>query len=176
MKIHCWSLAVLIVGSLFWCGCDSHKNKAESNTTDVITVIVQKVQYITTNKLLSVSGDVDGKKTLKLGFMVAGKVNYIAAEEGALIKEGQLLASLDPENYSIAKEMADASLEQTQDEYARLEKMYERKSISASDFSKITHALRVAKAQQRLQAKNLADTRLISPITGILLKKRRGDW
>jgi len=31
--------------------------------------------------------------------------------------------------------------------------------------------LKVAKAQQRLQAKNLSDTRLYSPISGVLLKK-----
>jgi RND family efflux transporter MFP subunit len=103
--------------------------------------------------------------------MVAGKVNYIAAEEGQSVEQGQLLASLDPESYATAKDIADANLDQTQDEYNRLSQMHEHKSISESDFSKITNALKAAKAQQRLQAKNLSDTKLFSPINGVLLKK-----
>jgi RND family efflux transporter MFP subunit len=82
-----------------------------------------------------------------------------------------LLASLDSVNYTIAKDIADANLSQTQDEYDRLTKMHERNSISESDFSKITNSLKIVKSQQQLQAKNLSDTRLYTPISGVLLKK-----
>lgn len=121
-------------------------------------------------KVISVSGNIEGFKTARLGFMVAGKINYIAAKEGGTIEAGQLLASLDPDNYRIAKEIADASVDQIQDEYNRLTIMHERKSISDSDYSKITSGLRQAKAQQKLQNKNLAETKLYSPIRGVLLK------
>jgi len=82
-----------------------------------------------------------------------------------------LLASLDPANYIIAREIADANLDQAQDDYNRVSLMYQKKSIAESDFTKVTNALKAARAQQHLQAKNLDDTKLFSPITGVLLKK-----
>lgn len=153
-----------------FCGCNVQKNGHENNALPV-PVLLQKVRYDTVKRSVSVSGTIEGSKTVKLGFMIGGKINYIAGEEGAVLAAGQLLASLDPENYGIAKDIADANLDQTQDEYNRLEQMHERNSISTSDFSKIANALKVSKAQQRLQAKNLSDTKLYSPITGVLLKR-----
>jgi len=169
MNVQLWS-GIFILAGLWFCGCNAAKSQAHADV-QAIPVVVQKVQYVSSSSILSVSGNIEGNKTVKLGFMVAGKVNYVAGEEGATVNAGQLLASLDPENYSIAKDMADANLDQTKDEYNRLQKMYERKSIAESDFSKVTNALKVAQAQQRLQNKNLIDTKLVSPITGVLLKK-----
>jgi RND family efflux transporter MFP subunit len=88
-----------------------------------------------------------------------------------LISKGELLSSLDPSNYGIAKELADIQVNQAQDEYDRLKLMYDNNSLSESDFAKITFGLQLAKAQQKLHTKNLADTKLYSPVSGVLLKK-----
>lgn len=165
-----YNLNSLLFVAILFVGCNG-KEGAIENKDNSIPVIAYEVKKTPVSSEIAVSGNIEGNKTVRLGFMVAGKLNYIAMDEGLPIQADQLLASLDPENYSIAKDMADANLDQTQDEYNRLSQMYERKSISDSDFSKITNALKVAKAQQRLQAKNLADTKLYSPISGILLKK-----
>ena len=148
-------------------GCS---NKAANEPASPIPVLAKKIETESVAKVISVSGNIEGLKTARLGFMVAGKINYIAAKEGATIEAGQLLASLDPDNYRIATEIADASVDQIQDEYNRLTIMHERKSISDSDYSKITSGLKQAKAQQKLQNKNLAETKLYSPIRGVLLK------
>lgn len=67
--------------------------------------------------------------------------------------------------------MAVANLTQTQDEYNRLSEMYKCGSISESDFTKISTALQVANSQQRLQAKNLKETKLYVSFDGMLLKR-----
>ncbi|RFM32249.1 efflux RND transporter periplasmic adaptor subunit [Chitinophaga silvisoli] len=165
-KSVCWLATIAI----FTSSC--HTGGKPSSTQDTaIPVITQTVQTSTASHAINISGNIEGSKTVHLGFMVAGKINYIAADEGQTIRSGQLLASLDPQNYAIAKEMADASTNQAQDEYNRLKIMYDRKSISESDYSKITNTLAQARAQQKLQAKNLSDTKLYSPISGVLLKK-----
>lgn len=162
--------AVTVIATIGFGGCKT-KKETDSVGNDAIAIQMYKVQNISSNKGIKVSGNIEGYKTVRLGFMVAGKINFIALEEGETIQAGQLLSSLESENYSIAKDIADANLDQTQDEFNRLNQMYERKSISESDFSKITNALRIAKAQQRLQAKNLSDTKLYSTLSGVLLKK-----
>jgi RND family efflux transporter MFP subunit len=137
----------------------------------VIPVDTTQVKPITSGSELTVSGNIEGNKTVRIGFMVTGKINYIAAQEGQSVSNGQLVASLDPVNYSIAKQMADVQVNQAQDEYNRLKILHERNSLSESDFKKIGFTLDQAKAQQRQQAQNLIYTRLHAPLSGVLLKK-----
>ncbi len=153
-------------------GCGQKKTAAETaQASPAIPVVVKQTHSSATVNEISISGNIEGNQTVKLGFLVAGKINYIAIPEGSSIGAGQLLSSLEPENYRIAKDMSDASLTQVQDEYNRLQTMHERGSVSEGDFTKISNGLKQAAAQNRLQAKNLSDTRLVSPISGVLLKK-----
>lgn len=169
MKRNCL-LLLLLLAVVLMNGCQG-KETADKNAPPPVSVIAQKVAKASVNREISASGNIEGNKTARLGFLVAGKINYIAGEEGATLGAGKLLASLDPENYRIAKEMADANLAQVQDEFNRLIVMHARKSLSDGDFSKISNALKGARAQQQLQNKNLLDTRLYAPFQGVLLKK-----
>ncbi len=160
---------LLLFAACFINGCTGEPSNKKA--LDPISVITQKVEKIAVNREITASGNIEGSKTARLGFLVAGKINYIAGEEGATIGAGQLLASLDPENYRIAKDAADANLAQAQDEFNRLSLMHQRKSLSESDFSKISNTLKAARAQQNVQNKNLLDTKIYAPFKGVLLKK-----
>ena len=151
-------------------GCRSGNNST-GMPGEQVTVVTSPVLKTALNDEISLSGNIEGTKTVRLGFMVAGKIDFIAANEGERVSKGSLLASIDPASYAIAKEMADIQVNQVQDEYDRLKSMHDNKSLSESDFNKVSFGLQQAKAQQKLQAKNLADTKLYSPIDGILLKK-----
>lgn len=161
---------VLFLTALGLVSCKNN-NTNEQREADVFVVETQKIEAVSTSKQLNVSGNIEGNKTVRSGFLVAGKINYIAAQEGETINKGKLLASLDPESYEIALEMADANLSQMQDDYNRIKELYDRNSVTESDFVKITNGLRAAKAQRRLHAKNLEDTKLYSPIKGVMLKR-----
>ncbi len=169
MKLKGINYALLIIAFIVV----SCKNESTQNqdSTKKIAVKTQKVEFISINKSLKISGNIDGNKTVRTGFLVAGKINYIAAQEGETIEKGELLASLDPESYEIALEMADANLSQMQDDFNRIKELYDRNSVTESDYVKITNGLRVAKAQRRFRAKDLEDTKLYSPIKGVMLKR-----
>jgi len=164
------SISVILLTSLLLTGCQTKKDKNDV-TEPAIPVITAEASKIKSAKEISLSGNIEGNLTVRLGFMVAGKVNFIAVNEGQMVSGGQLLSSLDPESYAIAKELADIQVSQVQDEYSRLKLMHDSNSLSESDFAKISYGLQLAKAQQKLHTKNLADTKLYSPITGVLLKK-----
>ena len=51
--------------------CNSKKNEKE-NIEKSILVETQAISKISTNKTISVSGNIEGNKTVKLGFLVAG--------------------------------------------------------------------------------------------------------
>lgn len=151
-------------------GCNSNSRKSGSSSPPV-QVTTARVVKIPFQEEIILSGNVEGDRTIRLGFLVAGKINFIAAKEGESVSRNTLLASLDPSNYEIARELADIQANQVQDEYDRLKLMHDNNSLSESDFAKISFGLQQARAQQKLHSKNLADTRLFSPIDGILLKK-----
>ena len=150
------------------CSC---KNKDKAAETAPIPVIVEKISELSHSQDITVSGNVEGNKTVRLGFMVAGRISRVNYNEGETVRSGQLLATIDSTSYSIAKEIADVQVAQVTDEHNRLKMMHERNSISESDFRKIDYALQGALAQQKLHNKNLSDTRLYSTMDGILLKR-----
>jgi RND family efflux transporter MFP subunit len=154
---------------LLFISCSHHKK-----THDEQKPLVVQTTYPTLHKkmkTITISGNIEGNITVRLGFLVSGKINSIRVQEGDIIQAGEILASLDPTSYEQAKEIADANLNQMQDDYARISQLYEKKSIAESEYIKISNGLKAAKAQQVLQTKNVNDTKLYSPITGIVLKK-----
>ena len=152
-------------------GLNGCKNNDARPEAPPISVIVEKISELSHSQDISVSGNVEGNKTVRLGFMVAGKIDRVNYNEGEAVRSGQLLATVDSTSYSIAKEIADVQVNQITDEHGRLKMMYERKSLSESDFKKVDFALQGALAQQKLHSKNLSDTRLYSTMNGILLKR-----
>lgn len=163
-------ISFILLTFLLLIGCQTKKINREA-IESAVPVVTAKVSATKSAEEISLSGNIEGFKTVRLGFLVAGKIDFIAANEGQIVSKGQLLSSLDPTNYSIAKELADIQVSQIQDEYDRLKLMHDNNSLSESDFAKVGYGLRQAKAQQKLQTKNLADTKLYSPISGVLLKK-----
>lgn len=161
----------MIVGSILTLGSCKNKEGDTKEETRPFSVVAQKIEKNSYASNISVSGNIEGNKTVRLGFMVAGKIDRINVNEGQNVRQGQLIATLDPSNYSIAKEITDVQVNQASDEHSRLKLMHDRNSLSESNFKKIDFTLQGAKAQQKLQGKNLSDTRLYSPISGILLRK-----
>lgn len=159
--------------SLFYLTSCKIKNRHTSGETLLSRAVKTEVVHTDTiTKEVSVSGNIEGNTTVKLGFMVGGKINYVSNKEGEHITQGQLIASLDPTNYSIAKGAADVQVNTAVDEFNRLKILHDRGSSSESDFTKVGFNLEQAKLQQRLQQKNLSDTRLYSPISGVLLRRQ----
>ena len=163
-------ITILLAIILVIPACKTSRDNQNTHQAPV-TVTTFTAKLIEANREIKLSGNVEGFRTVRLGFMVAGKIDYIACNEGETVSKGKMLASIDASSYEIAKELADIQVNQVQDEFNRLNEMHDLKSISESDFAKISFGLQQAKAQQKLHAKNLADTKLYSPIDGILLKK-----
>ncbi|WPU97864.1 efflux RND transporter periplasmic adaptor subunit [Mucilaginibacter sp. cycad4] len=158
--------------ALFLLSCKNKKKESSDSNTTAIAVKTEEVQPTTLSSEVSVSGNVQGYTTVNLSFMVAGKINYESAKEGDNLAKGQLIATLDPTNYAIAKGLADVQVNSAADEFSRLKILHDRKSLSEDDFTKISFSLQQAQLQQQMQQKNLSDTKLYSPISGVLLKKQ----
>ena len=150
----------------------SCKSKQEDLPKETATTVeVLKVEQNSILNTISLSGNVEANTTIRLGFMVAGKLNYIAINEGESIKKGALLASLNDSDYQIGLKAANGKLLEVQDKYNRLKIMHDRNSLSDADFVQVKAGLEQAEANQEMNAKNIYHTKIYAPISGVLLKK-----
>lgn len=166
------NILLVITSAVLCAACGSDKKESTKETDDYISVKTEKIAATSMANQISVSGNIEGITTVKLGFMVPGKINLISSKVGHYVRKGELIASLDPTDYALNKQLADVQYNEVNDEYGRLKILHSRGSLSQSDFSKIGFALQKAQAQQKLELKKLNDTKLYSPINGVLLSKQ----
>jgi len=163
MKMFCQILLLLLATA-----CANDKISSEALA---IPVVIQEVKSISNYRVVSVSGSVQPYMTVNIGFMVAGKVAKVYVDEGDYVHKNDLVATLDTLDYHYNLEIATAAKTEANDQYNRLKLMYDRESLAESDFIKVSAARREANAQYELAKRQLNDSKLIAPITGILARK-----
>ncbi len=154
-------------------GADKNQNptSAQPSPPAAIPVVVSRVSDVQTGGQLTLSGSTEAETTVNLGFMVGGKLNRVTIQEGQTVRAGQLIAAIEPTDYQIGVTIADANVARVQDEYNRLTILKERGSLTPSDYEKAVTGLAEVKARRQLAVKNLNDTKLIAPISGIVARK-----
>lgn len=164
-----WIGAILfILTCLAACG---EKNTDVVRPPERRQVIGRKVTSVSANDTIVVSGVLEADKTVPLSFLVPGKVDHVYFDEGDHVKKGQILAKVEISDYRSHLEIAEAQLFEAQDAYDRLRSLYKDGAIAEKDFIKIKAGLDQAKASRDIARKMLKDTKLRSPIPGIVGSK-----
>lgn len=157
-------LMSLLSVSLVACTRETHTQTAEADATPVVVGKLQKVQE---REKISASGTVSTPKSpANVGFLVPGKVISVGPREGERVGEGQVLAQLDPSDFTYAVESAEAqkdraqaemekamhsvrpevlaqariAFERAQDEYRRMKMLHDEKALAPNDFFKFKAA------------------------------------
>ncbi|MBB1251089.1 efflux RND transporter periplasmic adaptor subunit [Rhizobium sp. G21] len=105
-------LAGLAIGSGLLTGCA--EEKAEAPAAVIRPVKVVEIAPAATTRTLSYSGSVKSHTEMNLGFRVAGKLIERKADIGDRVKKGEVLARLDPTDYQLAVQSAEADLRSAQ--------------------------------------------------------------
>lgn len=151
-------------------GCSTKADKKpQSDPVKVKTIRIQKDPL---PQQLSYSGTIEPDNAADIGFAVAGTVNNISVQEGDHVQQGQLLASIDATEYNNALAIANASLEQAEDMYKRLNELYQKGSLPAKDYIEIKSRVAQAQANKSINAKHIADSKLYAPISGIITARK----
>ena len=181
-----WSTALFFIAVLaaLW-GCSPEKKTPET-TENAIPVRIGEVRHVRDREVVSVSGTVASPDApVAVSFLVSGKVLQVGPREGDYVREGQLIAAIDPTDYSLALQAASAQVKQAKiafdrarDEYGRMKFLFDSKSLAANDFEKFKAAERIAKEQldqaaanEKLSRKRLDDASLRAPGNGFISKR-----
>ncbi|WP_299781839.1 efflux RND transporter periplasmic adaptor subunit [uncultured Formosa sp.] len=150
-------------------GCSDKKETVKQ--TIIPKVTVKKIQTSSETEVLNYSGTIEADNTVSLGFSVPGRISKVYVQEGLKVKQGQLLAAIDQTTYKNAFDIANAGLEQANDNFNRLHNLYEKGSLPERDFIAVKVAVAQANANKNLAEKNLADTNLYAPFSGMITSK-----
>lgn len=165
-----FQLALAIVTTVTFTACGGTKTE-QSQEEIPVPVEVKKISTTAETQKLSYSGTIEPDNTAQIGFAVPGVVSSISVQEAQHVSKGQLLATIDATEYINAVAIADASLEQAQDMFNRLEGLYKKGSLPEKDFIEIKTKLAQAKASKNINSKRVSDSRLYAPISGIISSK-----
>jgi multidrug efflux pump subunit AcrA (membrane-fusion protein) len=152
--------------------CSPHP--AGTPAATAVPVKVGQPHHIQTPATVPVSGSVvSPENPSNAAFLVSGKVIEVGPREGDYVKRGQVLAVIDPTDYSLSVsaaaaqaaaakavlqkvespvrpellEQARVALDRAQDEYRRMKQLYESKSLPPNDFQKFKAAYEAAQQQ-----------------------------
>jgi RND family efflux transporter MFP subunit len=158
----------ILLASVALSSCKENKNTKKDTS---INVRVLAAESVSTNKEIEYSGNILPYKTIKQGFMVAGKIQSVSAQNGDYIEQGKIIASLDPTDYQFAVDAALAQFDDAAKEYVRLKSMYDKGSLTPSDYDKATAAAEEAEANYNFKKSQLSDTKLYAAHSGYLVSE-----
>lgn len=145
-------------------GCSDREPARGNHELLPVKTKIMKEQAI--DIVFNYSGNILPYKTIKFGFMVAGKIKDVYVTEGQFVSKGDPIADIDPTDYQFALDAARAQYREAEQEYQRLKRLHEESSLTDSDFDKITALYHEAKADLEYKQKQVNDTRLFAPATG----------
>ncbi|MCT4595155.1 MAG: efflux RND transporter periplasmic adaptor subunit [Anaeromicrobium sp.] len=117
----------------------------------VRAVKVQKIEETKNSVSLGYIGTVDSKSIIDYSFKTGGKLAKVHVKKGDKVKKGNILAELDKEDINLQLEAAKANLVSAEenvkkardamnyqeDQFSRMEKLYEASSLSKSQYEQI---------------------------------------
>ncbi len=168
----------IVLASATLIGCSGSPPEQEP----IRPVRVEQVYRTGGSRVRTFSGTARAGVQSRLSFKVAGTVRRIPVKVGDTVRSGQLLAELDPRDYELRVEDADAALAQARararnagSNLDRVRSLYENNNASRTDYDAARaefeySTAQVSSVEKRLELarSQLSYTRLLSPLAGAI--------
>jgi len=102
----------------------------------------------------------------ELSFKVGGPIIKYNVNPGAFVRKGALVAAIDPRDYFIRKQSAEAAFNQAKTEADRYERLWKKGSVAKNDYDKKYARAMELKAALEDAINDLNDTKLYAPFSG----------
>ena len=162
LAIGCWLLAV---------SCSNKKGQDVKAPTRVKTQMVSPGMV---DNAQTYVGIVEEREATAVSFTGMGVVKRMLVNEGQTVAKGQLIAEMDDTQARNLLSGAEAQMTQANDALERYKMLHDNGSLPEVQWVEIQSKVAQAKSQLEVAKKNLADCRLIAPVSGIIGKKLIG--
>jgi RND family efflux transporter MFP subunit len=116
-------------------------------------------------------GHITAATEAQVSFEVSGRILELPVSQGQRVREGDLLARIDPSDYQAQLDASIAQRDAALADYERFEELLAKDAVSQRDFESRKRNWEVAEANLRIVEKNLADTSLRAPFAGRVARK-----
>jgi RND family efflux transporter MFP subunit len=152
-------------------GCGEKRGETAKAPTRVTTQVVSSAVV---DNAQTYVGIVEEHECTAVSFTGMGVVKRVLVSEGQAIGKGQLIAEMDDTQARNVLSGAEAQMAQANDALERFKMLHDNGSLPEVQWVEIQSKVAQAKSQYEVAKKNLADCRLISPVSGIIGKKLVG--
>ncbi len=163
---------------------------------DGIRIATEKSALRTIIQTVSSNGKIQPEKDIKISPYISGEVVELYVKEGDQVRQGDLLAKIDPEIYESQFDQAEASLntqkanlsnakarlaqmkaqfENSKLTYDRQEKLYQQQVISKAEYDQAKAAFQVGQAQVSASEEDIRASEFMVKSAEAALKRSRED-
>ena len=169
MKKVLWMLlSVMLLGS------SCQQQSAKSGMKAPTRVKTQVVSPGMVDNAQTYVGIVEEREATAVSFTGMGIIKRMLVNEGQAVGKGQLIAEMDDTQARNVLSGAEAQMTQANDALARYKMLHDNGSLPEVKWVEIQSKVAQAKSQLEVARKNLADCRLVAPVSGIIGKKLVG--
>lgn len=160
---------ILAIGcTLLAVGCSNKKTEETKAPTRVTTEVLSSARGADGQTYV---GIVEEREATAVSFTGMGVVRRMLVSEGQAIARGQLIAEIDDTQARNLLSGAEAQMTQANDAYERFKMLHDNGSLPEAQWVEIQSKVAQAKSQLDVAKKNLADCRLVAPVSGIVGKR-----
>ena len=162
-------LLLAFVSAIIHTACNSRAEEAKRvKQTPVSTSSVLKAAM---SFPVHTSGLLASKAEAKLSFKVGGIIERIYVDEGANVRKGQLLATLNLSEINAQVNQARSAFENASRDMERVERLYADSVVTLEQKHDVETALEVAKSKLEIAEFNLKHAQIYAPSQGKILKR-----
>ncbi|MCR5454961.1 MAG: efflux RND transporter periplasmic adaptor subunit [Bacteroidales bacterium] len=146
------------------CGSELHKTEfAVTVKADTVGSTAQKI-------IVSYPGKIKASEDVNIAFRVSGTILKTPKKQGDFVRKGEVICEMDSRDYALQYKATEAEYNQTKAECERVMALYEKKSVTLSQYEKAKYGLQQITAKYENHKNQLADTKLRAPFDGYIQK------
>lgn len=116
-------------------------------------------------------GEVRADRRAELSFRVAGPLVQLPVQEGQFVRQGELLARIDPGDFANEAELRQSYATEASAQFERVSRALANKAVTVAERDQVRARSEVAQAELTLARNALADTELRAPFTGRVARR-----
>jgi RND family efflux transporter MFP subunit len=166
----CAALLLLLVACFAFTACSEAAPPAPA-AEETQPVRLAPVRRVAAAAPVRATGSLAGKEEARLSFKIAGFVDRIAVDEGAAVTNGQLLATIKPEEASSRVTQARMAHEKALRDVARAEELHAAGVAALALVQDARTAEEVARAGLRMASFDAQHAEIRAPADGVILAR-----
>ena len=180
-------LLAMVIGSLVLSGCKGGKEgetdeaakteevgkdgKEGEKKPEAVPVEVVSVGRQAITASYSGTANLEAPGESQVVAKTSGVMVQLLAEEGQVVRKGQVLARLDGDRVRLEAERSAATVNKLENNYRRSQKLRQEKLVSADSDEQIRYELEAARASLALARLELSYTNIVAPINGVVAQR-----